>query len=44
MEDKIIEILRILATLPLETREVFIKEYMALLQREVRHDEHRTAV
>jgi len=44
MEDKIIEILRLLATLPIETREAFILEYMALLQREVKHEEHRAAV
>lgn len=44
MEDKILEILRLLGTLPIETREAFIKEYLALLQREVTHEEHRAAV
>jgi len=44
MDEKILEILRLLGTLPMETREAFIKEYMALLQREVKHEEHRAAV
>lgn len=44
MEDKIIEILRFLGALPIESREAFIREYMALLQREVKHEEHRAAV